>query len=61
MLKSLNPVRDHTSIYQNIHKEELKYKTLEFTVWDWDRFKSNDYLGVIHIDLCGKCLLEIEI
>jgi hypothetical protein len=26
---------------------------LEFTVWDYDRFKANDFLGQITIDLKG--------
>ncbi|CAF0865041.1 unnamed protein product [Rotaria sordida] len=49
--KSLNPVWDHAVIYGNIHREELQYKTLEFTVWDYDRFKANDFLGQVTIDL----------
>ena len=53
-MRTLNPVWNHTSIYKNIHREELKNKTLELAVWDWDRFTSNDYLGVVNIDLSGK-------
>ena len=52
--RTLNPVWNHTSIYKNIHRDELKNKTLELAVWDWDRFTSNDYLGVVNIDLSGK-------
>jgi Ca2+-dependent lipid-binding protein len=29
----------------------LQYKKLEFTVWDYDRFKANDFLGQVTIDL----------
>ena len=53
MLKSLNPEWNCTVVYPNVHKEELKYKTLEFTVWDWDRFKSNDFLGMVKVELNG--------
>jgi hypothetical protein len=37
-----------------MHREELQYKMLEFTVWDYDRFKANDFLGQVTIDLKGK-------
>ena len=38
-------------IYENVYREELQYKKLEFTVWDYDRFISNDFLGQVIIDL----------
>lgn len=37
-----------------MHREELQYKKLEFTVWDYDRFKKNDFLGQVIIDLKSK-------
>ncbi|CAF4414696.1 unnamed protein product [Rotaria socialis] len=49
--KNLNPLWDYTVIYGNMHREELQYKMLEFTVWDYDRFKANDFLGQVTIDL----------
>ena len=52
--RSLNPVWDHTVIYGNMHREELQYKMLEFTVWDYDRFKANDFLGQVTINLKGN-------
>jgi hypothetical protein len=36
-----------------MHREELQYKMLEFTLWDYDRFKANDFLGQVTIDLKG--------
>lgn len=36
-----------------MHREELQYKMLEFTLWDYDRFKSNDFIGQVTIDLKG--------
>jgi protein piccolo len=36
-----------------VHREELQNKMLEFTVWDYDRFKANDFLGQVTIDLKG--------
>lgn len=52
--KTLNPLWNHTVVYGNVHHEELQNKKLEFTVWDYDRFKSNDFLGQVTIDLKSK-------
>ncbi|NXH16562.1 PCLO protein, partial [Bucco capensis] len=49
--KSLNPEWNQTVIYKNISMEQLKKKTLEVTVWDYDRFSSNDFLGEVLIEL----------
>ncbi len=51
--KNLNPCWDHTVIYGNMHREELQYKMLEFTVWDYDRFKANDFIGQVTMHLKG--------
>ncbi len=51
VFKNLNPEWNYQVVYPHVHKEELKYKTLEVTVWDYDRFKSNDFLGKVEIDL----------
>ena len=53
VFKNLNPEWNYQVSYPNVHKEEVKYKTLEVTVWDYDRFKSNDFLGKISIELNG--------
>ncbi|EHH52380.1 hypothetical protein EGM_12811 [Macaca fascicularis] len=47
--KSLNPEWNQTVIYKSISMEQLKKKTLEVTVWDYDRFSSNDFLGEFKI------------
>ncbi|XP_038667918.1 protein piccolo isoform X4 [Scyliorhinus canicula] len=49
--KSINPEWNQTVIYKSISMEQLKKKTLEVTVWDYDRFSSNDFLGEVLIDL----------
>ncbi|XP_039617399.1 protein piccolo-like isoform X2 [Polypterus senegalus] len=56
--KSLNPEWNQTVIYKNIHLEQLKKKTLEVTVWDYDRFSSNDFLGEVLIDLSNTSHLD---
>ncbi|CAI9556611.1 unnamed protein product, partial [Staurois parvus] len=56
--KSLNPEWNQTVIYKNISIEQLKKKTLEVTVWDYDRFSSNDFLGEVLIDLSNAAFLD---
>ena len=57
--KTLNPVWDQTVIYAHMHREEVQYKKLEITVWDYDRFKANDFLGQVTVDLKSKRSFEI--
>lgn len=52
--RTLNPQWHQTVMFQNLHREELKNKMLEITVWDYDRFKTNDFLGEVIIDLSGS-------
>ncbi|XP_077329505.1 protein piccolo isoform X1 [Lithobates pipiens] len=56
--KSLNPEWNQTVIYKNISIEQLMKKTLEVTVWDYDRFSSNDFLGEVLIDLSNAAFLD---
>ena len=37
----------------NIPRTQLASKTLEITAWDYDRFKPNEFLGAVLIDLSG--------
>ncbi|CAF1131954.1 unnamed protein product [Adineta steineri] len=56
--KTLNPAWDQTVTYGHMHREELQYKKLEFTVWDYDRFKANDFLGQVTIDLKNPKVID---
>ena len=52
--RTLNPEWNEEVRFTDVHKEELRNKTLEVTVWDYDRFKANDFLGEVVLDLSGK-------
>ncbi|KAK2842186.1 hypothetical protein Q5P01_012386 [Channa striata] len=56
--KTMNPEWNQTVIYKNIHLEQLKKKTLEVTVWDYDKSSSNDFLGEVLIDLSNTAQLD---
>jgi protein piccolo len=51
--RTLNPEWNETVVFPDVHIEELRNKTLEVTVWDYDRFKANDFLGEVVIDFSG--------
>uniref|UniRef100_A0A3Q2W6Q2 Protein piccolo n=1 Tax=Haplochromis burtoni TaxID=8153 RepID=A0A3Q2W6Q2_HAPBU len=56
--KTINPEWNQTVIYKNIHLEQLKKKTLEVSVWDYDKGSSNDFLGEVLIDLSNTVQLD---
>ncbi|XP_042577802.1 protein piccolo-like isoform X9 [Cyprinus carpio] len=56
--KSLNPEWNQTVIYKNIHLEQLRKKTLEVSVWDYDKSSANDFLGEVLIDLSNTAQLD---
>ncbi|KAL2102165.1 hypothetical protein ACEWY4_001333 [Coilia grayii] len=56
--RSLNPEWNQTVIYKNIQLEQLRKKTLEVSVWDYDKCSSNDFLGEVLIDLSNGSQLD---
>ena len=40
---------------------ELQNKVLELTVWDYDRFKANDFLGELILELSGEDQVELAV
>ncbi|XP_059361033.1 protein piccolo [Carassius carassius] len=56
--KSLNPEWNQSVIYKNIHLEQLRKKTLEVSVWDYDKSSANDFLGEVLIDLSNTAQLD---
>ena len=57
--RTLNPEWKELLVFPNVHIEELRNKTLEVTVWDYDRFKANDFLGEVVIDFSGTSFIEL--
>ncbi|XP_060584421.1 microtubule-associated protein futsch-like isoform X3 [Ruditapes philippinarum] len=56
--RTLNPEWNETVVFPDVHIEELRNKTLEVTVWDYDRFKANDFLGEVVIDFSEEAFLD---
>ena len=49
-----NPLWSQTFLYGNIQWAELQSRLLEVTVWDFDRFGANDFLGETTISLASS-------
>ena len=49
------PTWNQTFVYNNISPAELRTgnRVLEVTIWDYDRFGSNEFLGEVLLDLAN--------
>ncbi|KAL7675626.1 hypothetical protein ACOME3_001892 [Neoechinorhynchus agilis] len=56
--RTLNPAWNEMFVFCNIHQDELQYKTLEISVWDYDRITKNDFIGITHIQLSDSKLID---
>lgn len=55
--RTLDPEWHQTLVFIGISRSELPNKSLELTVWDFDRFKTDNFLGEVILSLSGKSLL----
>ena len=53
-----NPTWNQTFMYPRIHLEDLRSKVIEVTVWDYDRFGSNEFLGEVLIELANIAFIQ---
>ncbi|KAF8569469.1 hypothetical protein P879_03325, partial [Paragonimus westermani] len=58
MPNTLSPEWQQTVVFMNCFKRTLKRRVLEVTVWDFDRLKTNDFMGQTLISLGDKHLLD---
>ncbi|XP_060527317.1 uncharacterized protein LOC132702588 isoform X2 [Cylas formicarius] len=49
--RTINPVWNHTFVYDDVTLQELAERCLELTVWDHDRLASNEFLGGVRFSL----------
>jgi len=49
--RSCNPAWNHTFVYESVTWMELKDRSVELTIWDFDRLVSNDFLGGVRLNL----------
>ncbi len=49
-----NPEWNQTVVYKELNVVDLSYYFLEFTVWDYDKFKENNFLGQVVLSLGGN-------
>ena len=51
MVNSNQPSWNQTFVYSGVRPPDLRSRILEVTVWDYDRFGSNEFLGEVLLDL----------
>lgn len=49
--RNCNPHWDHTFIFEDVNKTDLKERCVELTVWDHDKLSSNEFLGGLRLNL----------
>jgi len=49
--RNCNPAWNHTFVFENVTWLELKDRSVELTIWDFDRLISNDFLGGVRLNL----------
>ena len=55
-----DPEWHQTLVFINLTRQQLVNQTLELTVWDYDRFKTHDFLGEVILNMSGKrCVMCI--
>ena len=55
------PTWNQSFVYSPIRSSELDSRNLEVTVWDFDRFGANDFLGEVVIELQHSVITEVLI
>ncbi|XP_076307331.1 regulating synaptic membrane exocytosis protein 2-like isoform X2 [Tachypleus tridentatus] len=50
------PRWNQTFVYSSLRRSDLKTRVLEITVWDYDRYGANDFLGEVVVDLSSTPL-----
>lgn len=45
LLNTNHPQWNQSFVYQPVRRQDLKSRVLEVTVWDYDRFGANEFLG----------------
>ena len=58
VVNSNNPAWNQTFVYPRIRLEDLRSRVIEVTVWDYDRFGSNEFLGEVLIELTNIALIQ---
>ncbi|KAJ8314966.1 hypothetical protein KUTeg_007116 [Tegillarca granosa] len=49
--QNCNPMWNHTFIFEEVTISDLQERSLELTLWDFDKISSNDFLGGVRLNL----------
>ena len=53
VINTCNPIWSQSFVYSAIRTADLLHRVLEVTIWDYDRYGANEFLGEVTIDLSG--------
>ena len=53
MINTCGPTWNQSFVYSPLRAVDLRTRVLEVTVWDYDRYGANEFLGEVTIDLNG--------
>ena len=59
--RNCNPRWNCLLVFEDVSLEELWQRSLELTIWDYDRLTSNDFLGGVRLNLGAGTYLYITI
>jgi hypothetical protein len=51
VINTCNPIWSQSFVYSSIRPADLASRVLEVTIWDYDRYGVNEFLGEVTIDL----------
>uniref|UniRef100_A0A5S6QYQ2 Rab-3-interacting molecule unc-10 n=1 Tax=Trichuris muris TaxID=70415 RepID=A0A5S6QYQ2_TRIMR len=51
MAETCHPVWQQSMLYRDVTEMDIEQKIIEITVWDYDQYSSNDFLGEVLVDL----------
>ena len=52
-----DPEWHQTLVFINLTRQQIVNQTLELTVWDYDRYKTHDFLGEVILNMSGNCCI----
>jgi len=59
--RNCNPAWNHTFVFESVTWLELKDRSVELTIWDFDRLISNDFLGGVRLNLgTGQPVCQLQ-
>ncbi len=60
VINTCTPIWNQSFVYSPLRPVDLRSRVLEVTVWDYDRYGANEFLGEVTIDLAPTYVEQCE-